>query len=62
MPGPGFGSSRFIICRVADSPPSLQERILTNMVVIGKVVDGEETLKLMAQSDGRVEIIDCGEL
>ena len=60
--GPGFGTSRFIICRVGDSPPSLQERILTNMLVIGKVVEGEDTLRLMSQSDGQVSITDCGEL
>ena len=61
--GPGFGSSRFAVVRVGESPGSLKQRLLTNTMVIGRCVDEEswETLRLMTVADGRAKIVDCGE-
>jgi len=61
--GPGFGSSRFAVVRVGDSPGSLKQRLLTNTMVIGRCVDeaSRETLRLMTVADGRAKIVDCGE-
>ena len=36
---PGFGSSRFAVVRVGESPGSLKQRLLTNTMVIGRCVD-----------------------
>lgn len=62
--GPGFGSSRFAVVRVGESPGSLKQRLLANTMVIGRCVDevSWETLRLMTVADGRAKIVDCGEL
>jgi len=61
--GPGFGSSRFAVVRVGESPGSLKQRLLTNTMVIGRCVDETswETLRLMTVADGGAKIVDCGE-
>ena len=61
--GPGFGSSRFTIFRVGDSPPSLQQRILANYLVIGTVTDGLDVLaSSMSRADASAVITECGAL
>ena len=60
--GPGYGSSRFVICRVGDSPGSVQQRLLANMMVIGNLVEGISTLQQMSSRDVTVKIEDCGVL
>ena len=58
--GPGFGASRFSVIRVGESPGSLQQRLLTNMMVIGTCVEGADVLALMSVADGTPIIVDCG--
>lgn len=61
--GPGFGTSRFVIVRVGESPASLQQRILANLLVIGILQEGEEILKTrMSTRESPVTILACGEV
>ena len=58
--GPGFGATRFAVVRVGDSPGSLRQRLLTNMMVIGTCVEGAETLAAMTVADQPCVIAECG--
>mmetsp|Transcript_30379 Transcript_30379/g.66371 ORF Transcript_30379/g.66371 Transcript_30379/m.66371 type:complete len:229 (-) Transcript_30379:287-973(-) len=58
--GPGFGTSRFVICRVGGSPGSVKERLLANLLVLGNLVEGVSTLQQMSSRDVEVKIEDCG--
>ena len=58
--GPGFGATRFAVIRVGDSPGSLRQRLLTNMMVIGTCVEGAETLAAMTVADQPCVIAECG--
>lgn len=60
--GPGFGTSRFAVVRVGDSPGSLRQRLLTNMMVLGTCTGGLDTLAAMTRSAARAVIVDCGVL
>lgn len=63
--GPGRGTSRFSIVRVAESPTEWQERLLLNSGVVGKLVGPEsmETLYRMArQRSGPPTIAGSGVL
>jgi hypothetical protein len=63
--GPGRGTSRFSIVRVAESPPEWQERLLLNSGVVGKLVNPESmaTLYRMArQRSGPPTIAESGVL
>jgi hypothetical protein len=51
--GPGYGSSRFALVRVAESPPEWRQRLLLNSGVIGRLVSGHETLHALARRDPR---------
>ncbi|KAK3237834.1 hypothetical protein CYMTET_52114 [Cymbomonas tetramitiformis] len=61
--GPGFGTSRFVIVRVGESPASMQQRILANLLVIGIMKQGEEILKTnMSTRESPTSILACGEV
>ena len=48
--GPGYGSSRFSIVRVAESPPAWRERLLLNLGVVGFLVPNSyDVLRAMAR-------------
>lgn len=48
--GPGYGSSRFSIVRVAESPPEWRERLLLNLGVVGFLNPSSyDTLRAMAR-------------
>jgi hypothetical protein len=48
--------------RVGDSPGSLRQRLLTNMMVLGTLTGGLETLEAMVGADGPCVITDGGAL
>lgn len=61
--GPGRGSSRLQIVRVGESPREWGERLLLNTDVIGRLVDGLETLHAMArQQMGPPTVVAAGVL
>jgi hypothetical protein len=61
--GPGRGSSRLQIVRVGESPREWGERLLLNTGVIGRLVQGLETLHAMArQRSGPPTVVAAGVL
>jgi hypothetical protein len=51
--GAGYGSSRFALVRVGESPLEWRQRLLLNSGVIGRLVSGHETLHALARRDRR---------
>jgi hypothetical protein len=51
--GAGYGSSRFALVRVGESPLEWRQRLLLNSGVIGRLVSGHETLHALARRDLR---------
>ena len=62
--GPGRGLTRLAVVRVADSPPSWQQRLLLNSAVIGVLddEDGEAAVQALAVADSPPFVAGCGEL
>jgi hypothetical protein len=61
--GPGHGSSRWQLVRVGESPPEWGERLLLNTGVIGRLVQGIDTVHALArQSLGPPTIVRAGVL
>ncbi|KAG7347582.1 hypothetical protein IV203_016287 [Nitzschia inconspicua] len=62
--GPGFGSSKFSIVRVGESPKEWKERLLINSGIIGRMDPSSlETLHAMArQRIGPPKLVACGVL
>ena len=60
--GPNYGSTKFAIVRVGESPPEWKERLLLNTGVIGKMDPScyDVLLKLARQTNGPPKIVASG--
>jgi len=61
--GPGRGSSRVVVVRVRESPPSWQQRLLLNSAVIGVLEpESASVVEAMASAGSPPIVARCGEL